>query len=202
MIRKLGRRLPLVAALAIVAFAVPAAAQGLPTLRGHDHTGITVPSMKEGLDFFVGVLGCQKAMSFGPFSDEHGTFMADTLNVNPRAVIKQITMIRCGMGSNIELFEYTSPDQKTVLPRNSDVGGYHIAFYVDDINKAAHYLQAKGIKTLAGPLPVKEGPAAGQTILYFLAPWGMQLELITYPQGMAYEKTAKVKLWSPTAPGE
>ena len=55
---------------------------------------------------------------------------------------------------------------------------------------------------LAGPLPVKEGPAAGQTILYFLAPWGMQLELITYPHGMAYEKTAKVKLWSPTAPGE
>ena len=189
-------------AISFVAAAPAARADGVPTLRGHDHTGVTVPSMKEGLDFFVGIMGCKEAMSFGPFSDPHGTFMQDTLNVNPRAEIKQITMVRCGTGSNIELFEYASPDQKTVLPKNSDVGGYHIAFYVDDINKAATYLQAHGVRTLAGPLPVKEGPAAGQTILYFLAPWGMQCELITYPKGMAYEKTAKVKLWSPTHPGK
>ncbi len=202
--KTVGRRLGLAAFALAAAFVLgrAASAEGLPTLRGHDHTGITVPSMKEGLDFFVGIMGCKQAMSFGPFADDHGTFMSDTLNVNPRAVIKQITMIRCGTGSNIELFEYSSPDQKTVLPKNSDVGGYHIAFYVDDIKKAAAYLQAKGIKTLAGPLPVTEGPAAGQTILYFLSPWGMQLELITYPKGMAYEKTAKVKLWSPTAPGK
>jgi catechol 2,3-dioxygenase-like lactoylglutathione lyase family enzyme len=177
-----------------------AAAQGLPTLRGHDHTGITVPTMKEGLAFFVDILGCKPAMSFGPFADDKGSFMEDTLNVNPRAVIKQITMVRCGNGSNIELFEYSSPDQKIVQPKNSDIGGYHIAFYVDDIKKAAAYLQAKGIRTLAGPLPVNEGPAAGQTILYFLSPWGLQLELITYPKGMAYEKTSKVKLWSPVHP--
>src|SRR5579883_1894720 len=205
MSKRIGGRLWRAVALMLAALVTPlssASAEGLPTLRGHDHTGITVPSMKEGLDFFVGVMGCKQAMSFGPFADDHGTFMADHLNVNPRAVIKQITMVRCGMGSNIELFEYASPDQKTVLPKNSDVGGYHIAFYVDDIKKAAAYLQAKGIKTLAGPLPVTEGPAAGQTILYFLSPWGMQLELITYPKGMAYEKTAKVKLWSPTAPGK
>jgi catechol 2,3-dioxygenase-like lactoylglutathione lyase family enzyme len=182
--------------------APPALAQSVPTLRGHDHTGITVPTMKDGLDFFVGIMGCKPAMSFGPFADDKGTFMEDTLNVNPRAVIKQITMIRCGTGSNIELFEYASPDQKTVLPKNSDVGGYHIAFYVDDIAKAATYLQAHGVRTLAGPLPVKEGPAAGQTILYFLTPWGMQCELITYPKGMAYEKTSKVKLWSPVHPGK
>ena len=80
--------------------APPALAQGVPTLRGHDHTGITVPTMKDGLDFFVGILGCKAAMSFGPFADDKGTFMEDTLNVNPRAVIKQITMIRCGSPSN------------------------------------------------------------------------------------------------------
>lgn len=192
-----------IAASSLIAPSSPIAlAQGVPTLRGHDHTGITVPTMKEGLDFFVGIMGCKAAMSFGPFADDKGNFMADTLNVNPRAVIKQITMIRCGTGSNIELFEYASPDQKTVLPKNSDVGGYHIAFYVGDIKKAASYLQAHGVRTLAGPLPVTEGPAAGQTILYFLTPWGMQCELITYPKGMAYEKTAKVKLWSPLHPAK
>lgn len=179
-----------------------AAADGLPSLRGHDHTGITVPDIKAAEKFFVEVLGCQKAMSFGPFADDKGTFMQDTLNVNPRAVIEQISQVRCGTGSNIELFQYKSPDQKIVMPKNSDIGGYHIAFYVDDIQAAAAYLKSKNVTTMAGPLPVKEGPAAGQSILYFLAPWGMQMELITYPRGMAYEKTAKVKLWSPRAPAK
>ncbi len=48
---------------------------------------------------------------------------------------------------------------------------------------------------------VGEGPAAGQTIIYFRAPWGLQFELISYPDGMAYEKTAPGKLWSPKDPG-
>ena len=47
-------------------------ADGLPGMRGHDHTGITVPDMKQAVDFFVDVLGCQKAMSFRPFSDSKG----------------------------------------------------------------------------------------------------------------------------------
>jgi catechol 2,3-dioxygenase-like lactoylglutathione lyase family enzyme len=72
---------------------------------------------------------------------------------------------------NIELFQYSSPDQKTVTPKNSDVGGYHIAFYVDDIKAAKDYLDGKGVKTLFGPFPVNEGPAAGRSIVYFLAPW-------------------------------
>jgi catechol 2,3-dioxygenase-like lactoylglutathione lyase family enzyme len=177
-------------------------AEGLPGLRGHDHTGVTVPNMVAALEFFVGVLGCEKAMSFGPFADDKGTFMQDLLNVHPRAVIKEITLIRCGYGSNIELFEYTAPDQKDATPKNSDVGGYHIAFYVDDIKAAKDYLDAKGVKTFFGPLEVKEGPAAGQSIFYFLAPWGLQLEAISYPKGMAYEKDGKTVLWTPKDPGK
>jgi hypothetical protein len=34
---------------------------------------------------------------------------------------------------------------------------------------------------------VDEGPATGQSIVYFLAPWGLQMEIISYPKGMAYE---------------
>jgi hypothetical protein len=79
----------------------PALADGLPGMRGHDHTGITVPDMTQAVSFFTDILGCQKIMSFGPFSDDKGTFMKDALDVHPRAVITQITMIRCGFGSNI-----------------------------------------------------------------------------------------------------
>ena len=186
---------------ALLTGAATARADGIPGLRGHDHTGITVPDIKQATDFFINVLGCKEAMSFGPFADDKGDFMHALLNVDPRAVIKQITLVRCGYGSSIELFQYTSPDQKDMTPKNSDIGGYHIAFYVDDIKAAKDYLDGKGVKTFFN-LPVKEGPAAGQSIFYFLAPWGLQMEAISYPQGMAYEKTSPVILWSPRDPAK
>ncbi len=111
------------------------------------------PTSSEAEHFFVDVVGCEKAMSFGPFRDDKGTFMQDLLNVDPRAVIEQITQLRCGHGSNIELFQYTAPDQKTDMPKNSDYGGHHLAFYVEDINAAAAYFKENGIRTLMGPLP-------------------------------------------------
>ena len=126
-------------------------------MRGHDHTGVTVPDMAQAVDFFVNVVGCQKAMSFGPFSDDKGTFMQDLLNVHPRAVIEEITLIRCGHGSNIELFKYTSPDQKDATPKNSDIGGYHIAFYVDDIKAAKDYLELEGREDLPRPAAGRAG---------------------------------------------
>jgi catechol 2,3-dioxygenase-like lactoylglutathione lyase family enzyme len=189
-------------ALAVGCLAGSASADSIPGLRGHDHTGITVPDVKAATAFFTDVIGCTHAMSFGPFSDDKGTFMKDVVNVNPRAVIDEISMVRCGYGSNIELFQYKAPEQSTEMPKNSDIGGHHIALYVDDIDKAAAYLKEKNVKTLQGPIPIKEGPAAGQSILYFFTPWGLQMELISYPQGMAYEKTSKAPLWMTTEPGK
>ena len=179
-----------------------ASAEPIPGMLGHDHTGVTVPNIKEAITFFTDIVGCKEAMSFGPFSDDKGTFMQDLLNVHPRAKIHQITMMRCGHGSNIELFQYESPDQQNAIPKNSDIGGHHIAFYVEDINAAAKYLKDKGVRTLMGPLPVEQGPAAGQAIIYFFAPWGLQLELISYPNGMAYEKDGGTILWSTKDPGK
>jgi catechol 2,3-dioxygenase-like lactoylglutathione lyase family enzyme len=187
-------------ATAVLASIGTASAGSIPGMRGHDHTGVTVPDMKQAVDFFTEVVGCKKAMSFGPFADDKGTFMQDLLGVDPKAVIEEITLVRCGHGSNIELFKYTAPGQKDLQARNSDIGGFHIAFYVDDIAAAKAYLDEKGVKTRMGPLPVTEGPAAGQTILYFQAPWGLQLEAISYPDGMAYEKDAETVLWSPKTP--
>jgi hypothetical protein len=43
--------------------------------------------------------------------------------------------------------------------------------------------RARGVEKLLGPLPVTDGPAAGQSINYFRAPFGTYIELISYPQG-------------------
>ena len=39
-------------------------------------------------------------------------------------------------------------------------------------------------------------------ILYVSAPWGLQFEAISFPQGMAYEREGGPTLWSNTAPSE
>ena len=141
----------------MLAGATVARADGVPGLRGHDHTGITVPDIKQAVDFFINVLGCKKAMSFGPFADDKGTFMQDLLNVDPRAVIEEITLVRCGYGSNIELFQYTSPDQKDVTPKNSDIGGYHIAFYVDDVEGGEGLSRQQGREDADGAVAGQRG---------------------------------------------
>ena len=91
-----ARALLAFAALTLSAAASSAFADSIPGMRGHDHTGITVPDVKAATAFFTDVLGCAHAMSFGPFSDDKGTFMQDAVNVNPRAVIDEISMVRCG----------------------------------------------------------------------------------------------------------
>jgi hypothetical protein len=58
------------AALVIGASLLPASADSIPGLRGHDHTGITAPDVKAATAFFTDVIGCTHAMSFGPFSDD------------------------------------------------------------------------------------------------------------------------------------
>jgi hypothetical protein len=70
------------------------------------------------------------------------------------------------------------------------------------MDKAVAYLQAKGVKFLGEPTKMTAGPSAGETWGYFLAPWGMNLELVSYPQGKAYQKEYKARLWTAKDPGK
>jgi catechol 2,3-dioxygenase-like lactoylglutathione lyase family enzyme len=174
--------------------------EGIPGLRGGDHVGITVPDMAEAHAFFVDVLGFDYVYSL-PEMRHDDDWMLEHLNVDPRRVVKEIRFYRGGFGLNFEVFEYERhPDQRTP-PRNSDLGGHHVALYVDDMDKAVEYLRAKGVRLLAGPVASRNA-SAGQRWQYFLSPWGMQFELVSYPGGKAYEQDAAVKLWHPGHPAE
>jgi catechol 2,3-dioxygenase-like lactoylglutathione lyase family enzyme len=169
----------------------------VPGLLGIDHIGFTVPNVTEAARWFENVLGFTNPLTWGPFSDPTGDLMRQLLDVNPRAVIEQVRMLRGGAGPNVELFQYSAPDQDHTFPLNSDYGGHHIAFYVRDIAKAVKYMESKHVKKLLGPFSITAGPADGQTINYFHPPFGTYVEFISYPHGMAYEKTAPVPLWNP-----
>lgn len=181
-----------------LAAAIPAMAVAeLPGMQGTQHIGITVPDVDGAVGFLVDVLGCESFYSFGPFGPFEDDWMEKNLNVDPRAVIELITMVKCGNGPALEVFQYTSPDQAETPPKNSDIGGYHIALYVDDIREAVDYLRANDVRVLEEPHPLTGTGSEGQEWVYFLAPWGMQMELVSYPDGMAYEETTESRFWDP-----
>jgi len=98
---------------------------------------------------------------------------------------------------NLELFEYEVKDQTKQPPRNSDVDGHHIAFYVENMTAAIKHLYAHNVQIQGDVKTMEEGANAGLSRVYFLAPWGLQLELISAPDGMAYEQETDKRLWQP-----
>lgn len=173
----------------------------IPGLRGTDHIGFTVPDIDEADDFFTGVIGCQRVYSLGPYRDDAGTWMADHLNVGPRTVMRELRFYRCGTGPSFEIFQYDTVDPQQPQPRNSDIGGHHLGFYVDDLDAALAHLRSHNVRILGEPTSSTRY-SQGQRWVYFLSPWGMQLELVCYPNGKAYEKDSPIKLWNPTRPNE
>ena len=51
------------------------------------------------------------------------------------------------------------------------------------------HLRVAGVTVLGDPTASK-GPHEGQRWVYFLAPWGMQFELVSYPGGKLFDRQA------------
>ncbi|KAF0113480.1 MAG: glyoxalase/bleomycin resistance protein/dioxygenase [Rhodobacteraceae bacterium] len=169
---------------------------GLPGLAGAEHVGFTVPDVDEAVRFFTDVIGCTKAYEIGPFQADDD-WMHRQLGVHPRAVLRKLAMLRCQNGPNFEIFEYEIAGQVTTPPANSDVGGNHLAFCVGDIVAAVAYLKANGVTVQGDVVTMQDGPSKGLSWVYFLAPWGMQLELVSAPDGQAVTQKDPGALWSP-----
>ena len=99
---------------------------GIPGLVGTEHIGFTVPDLDEAERFFVDVIGCERLFSLGPFASDD-SWMADHLNVDPRTVMRENRFLRCRTGPNFEIFRYETPEPPAPQPRNSDIGGHHLA---------------------------------------------------------------------------
>ncbi|NMM45709.1 VOC family protein [Rhodospirillaceae bacterium KN72] len=174
----------------------------MPGMRGMEHIGFTVPDINEACTFFEEILGAETLYTAATdFRVDDSDWMTEHLNVHPRSVITEFRYLRCGNGTNLEVFEYRAPDQDKTPPKNSDVGGHHLAFYVDDMDEAIAFLKSKGVKVLGDPTSYTEGPNLGLTWCYFMAPWGQQLEIVSAPKGTVYDndakKSGKTRLFNP-----
>jgi len=166
---------------------------------GVDHVGINVPDLKQAEQFFSDALGCVPVTHIGPFKLD-GAVAADPAKFAPRADSVKLAMVRCGKGSNIELFEYQNSKGNMAIPKAEDLGASHMAFYTDDMMGAVAHLKSQGIVVLGEPITMPSGDTEGETWVHFRSPWGAELELVSYPKGKGYEKNSKVRLWSPKKP--
>lgn len=174
----------------------------LPGLTGTEHIGFTVPDIEEAHRFFVDVIGAEYVYTLGPYQHEDD-WMQERLGVHPRAVMRELRFYRCKTGPNFEVFQYETPSDQPQAPQplNSDIGGHHLAFYVEDLDAAVAYLREQGVDVMGEPT-ASSRHSEGQRWVYFRAPWGMQMELVSFPNGKAYENYTEVKLWHPGAPTE
>jgi catechol 2,3-dioxygenase-like lactoylglutathione lyase family enzyme len=178
--------------------AMPDSPAGIPGARSVHHVAYTVPDLDEAVAFFTDVIGAQLAYRLGPVEDKTGTWMKRQLNVDPDASAN-IAMLRLGPVTNLELFEYTAPDQNHMIPCNSDWGGHHLAIYVEDVDAAVAYLREQpGVVVLGEPQTIDDGPIAGDRWVYFTTPWGMQMEVLNMPAGMPYAQDTAVRLAPPS----
>jgi catechol 2,3-dioxygenase-like lactoylglutathione lyase family enzyme len=165
-------------------------------IHGAHHVGLTVPDMAQAVAFFVDVLGCELLFSEGPFDLDASR--AASHRVPPGATLVNLTMLRCASGASLELFEYRCAGQRTTPVGNVDNGGHHVAFEVDDIVQSAARLAAAGVELCGAVNVSKAGPFAGLKWLYFVAPWGMQLELVEIPEGgIGYERDSGRRMYQP-----
>lgn len=128
--------------------------------------------------------------------------MFDNFGLHPRAAVRELVHVRTPL-LNLELFEGTAPDQTTTWPRMLDIGGLHIAVYVDDPAAALTYLTDRGCTALGGTKPFT-GPEAGEDakFVHRRTSFGMYPESVSYPHGRAYENAASLASWNPTQPDD
>ena len=157
----------------------------IPGVQRVDHIGITVPDLAAAHRFFTEVLGAEYMYRLGPYRHD-GDWMSRQLNVDNRAVMERLHFYRLGGQAIFEVFQYEAPGRADTPPRNSDVGGHHVAIYVQDLDSAIEALHANDLTVLGDPV-TSSGASAGQRWIYFLSPWGMQFELVSYPGGKAFD---------------
>ncbi len=73
--------------------------------------------------------------------------MREHLGVHPRTVMREIALLPpAATGRNLEVFQYEPAHGQAPQPRNSDIGGHHLALYVDDLDAAIAHLRARGYR--------------------------------------------------------
>ncbi|HZQ03047.1 MAG TPA: VOC family protein [Gaiellaceae bacterium] len=135
------------------------------------HVGLTVSDLDRSLAFYRDVLELELLEVLDVSGPEIGR------SVGVAGAELRIAFLRLA-GLQLELLEYTAPEQRVYERRNSDVGAAHVCFRVSDLDGAYRELSARGVGFVSEPFRIAEGRHAGRAIVYFRDPDEITLELL------------------------
>lgn len=166
-------------------------------VHGIDHIGLTVPNLDDATEFFIKALNATVLYDTYKKSEpiRDSEFTKKRLGIGHDMAERAIRMIGMPNGAQIELFEFSGPNQKMAITP-ADFGWQHVAFYVDDIDFAIAQVELAGGKRNSDPVElggIESG--IGNKFCYCLTPWGSSIELITYPTPQPYLNDAKRRKW-------
>jgi catechol 2,3-dioxygenase-like lactoylglutathione lyase family enzyme len=173
----------------------------LPTFRGFEHVSITVPDLDEACDLFVEVLGAESFYDLSGPTDRHTSWFGAYTNVDARAMPTRVRLLRTPY-LNVEIVECPPyPGQNRLWPGMLDVGGWHLAFYVDDVDAALARLDQFDLRVLGGKKPayLYEAGEDAYTV-HCVTPFGFYFELVTYPRGRTLADQFAGPAWHPAHP--
>jgi catechol 2,3-dioxygenase-like lactoylglutathione lyase family enzyme len=168
--------------------------------RGIEHVGVTVPDIEAATGYFAEAFGASVLYDHMPLGTSPwcGDAPEQQLGVPVGTCVLAVRMLRMPDGPNVELFQYTVAGQRSSA-RPCDLGLQHLALYVDDIDIACDRVRSAGGEILLGPRPfqleMEAGP--GNRWCYTRTPWGMTVELMTFPAPQGYEAHTAIRRWRP-----
>ena len=134
-----------------------------------NHVGYVVSNLDLAGRFFEEALGFERVVErTGKLGDPEGDLMMRRFGVNPRATGVFI-FFRIN-GFSVELLGWEAPDRDNKTPRNSDVGGRHLALSVTDMKAATERIAA------FDGAEIREPNDAGY--IYVKTPFGLEIQLI------------------------
>ena len=150
-------------------------------IKSVDHINIVVTELERSVKFYTEILGfriVRNAHLKGEWIDKIVGLNGVEANV--------VYVVAPGGGPRIELLQYISP-KGDLISENSQPntpGLRHIAFRVYDIQTLYNRLKENKVTIFGEPVPVPSGvikhDAGQKTLLYFLDPDGVVLELAEY----------------------
>ena len=142
---------------------------------GTNHTSFTVSNLDRTVAFFRDCLG----------------FEVTSKAPRDPALVSRITGVEGAdmmiaflkaPGHTLELIEYRAPASKgAVKARPCDTGFAHVAFNVDDAVAAVAACAQYGVRPIADPVTIDQGPNKGRKVVYLRDPDGVTIELIEVP---------------------
>ena len=136
-------------AVAMASFALLSTRVLAQPVHRSDYALIDVPDVQQAVDFFRNVLDCE---------------VIDAATAEPNNAL-----MACQSGMILEVVVSRSGSAAAnVAP---------VRFVVNQIANADRWLEREGVRVIGKPVQATSGPDAGQTVVNFVAPWGLRLQL-------------------------